>query len=172
MKSVHDIITLRQATIQDLDLLSYWDEQPHVIASDPDDDWDWDVELRRYPSWREQLVAELERRPIGFIQIIDPALEDTHYWGKVPPNLRAIDIWIGLEQDLGKGYGTQMMCLALDRCFATLEVTSVWIDPLATNIKAIRFYERIGFKFVEPRRFGMQDCMIYRFDREDWEQNK
>ena len=51
------------------------------------------------------------------IQIIDPALEESHYWGDVPENLRAIDIWIGEETDLGKGYGTQMMQLALARCF-------------------------------------------------------
>ncbi len=32
-------INLRPATIADTTLLQHWDEQPHVIESDPNDDW-------------------------------------------------------------------------------------------------------------------------------------
>jgi aminoglycoside 6'-N-acetyltransferase len=162
------MINLRPATSADLTLLRHWDEQPHIIASDPNDDWGWEVELDRDPEWREQLIAEIAGRPIGFIQIIDPALEDSHYWGNIATNLRAIDIWIGEETDLGKGYGTQMMQLALVRCFSDLRVTAVLIDPLASNTRAHRFYERLGFQFIEQRWFGSDDCFVYRLDREDW----
>lgn len=75
-------MTLRPATLDDLALLQAWDEQPHVLASDPNDDWRWEVELARHPPWREQLIAELSGRPIGFIQIIDPALEGTRWFGQ------------------------------------------------------------------------------------------
>jgi aminoglycoside 6'-N-acetyltransferase len=162
------MINLRPATSADLELLQHWDEQPHVISSDPNDDWHWEVELDRTPEWREQLIAELEGRPIGFIQIIDPALEESHYWGDIPANLRAIDIWIGEQTDLGKGYGTKMMQLALARCFINPLVTAVLIDPLANNTRAHRFYERLGFQFVESRRFGDDDCFVYRLDRANW----
>ena len=106
-------LNFRPATIADLELLRQWDEHDHVIASNPNDDWAWEVELGRFPEWREQLIAEKDGRPIGFVQIIDPKREESHYWGNVPANLRAIDIWIGREADLGKGYGTKMMKLAL-----------------------------------------------------------
>lgn len=162
------MIILRAATPDDLKLLQYWDEQPHIINSDPNDDWQWEEELTRSPEWREQLIAELDGRPIGFIQIIDPAHEDSHYWGEVPANLRAIDIWIGEESDLGKGYGTQMMNLALDRCFAELNVTAILIDPLVSNTRAHRFYERFGFQQIERRQFGDDDCFVYRLNRGDW----
>ncbi|MGV0028297.1 GNAT family N-acetyltransferase [Phormidesmis priestleyi] len=162
------MINLRPATFADLDLLQHWDEQPHIIDSDPNDDWHWEIELDRTPEWREQLIVELKGRPIGFIQIIDPALEESHYWGEVPMNLRAIDIWIGEATDLGKGYGTTMMQLALARCFADPLVTAVLIDPLASNTRAHRFYKRLGFQFVEPRRFGEDDCFVYRLNRADW----
>jgi hypothetical protein len=72
-------IALRPATLADVNLLRRWDEQPQVVAADPNDDWGWEVELARTPRWREQLIAELDGRPIGFIQIIDPAEEDSHY---------------------------------------------------------------------------------------------
>lgn len=163
------MINLRSATSDDLELLRYWDEQPHIISADPNDDWGWEEELKRSPDWREQLIAELDGRPIGFIQIIDPAREDSHYWGEVEENLRAIDIWIGEERDLGKGYGTKMMQLAISRCFADPSVTAILIDPLANNTRAHRFYERFGFKFIEPRRFGEDDCFVYRLNRSDWQ---
>jgi aminoglycoside 6'-N-acetyltransferase len=170
------IPNLRPATSVDLDLLRHWDEQPHVIDADPNDDWHWETELAlceipargRTPQWREQLIAELNGRPIGFIQIIDPALEESHYWGDVPVNLRAIDIWIGEATDLGKGYGTQMMELALARCFADPQVTAVLIDPLANNTRAHRFYQRLGFQVVDRRQFSEDDCLVHRLNREDW----
>ncbi len=162
------MINLRPATPDDLELLRHWDEQPHVIASDPNDDWEWETELHRDPDWREQLIAELEGRPIGFIEIIDPAREDEQYWGDVPADLRALDIWIGEASELGKGYGTQMMTLALSRCFADPEVTAVLVDPIVSNTRAHRFYEKLGFKRIERRLFGADDCFVYRLNRSDW----
>lgn len=82
-------------------MLRYWDSLPHVIASDANDDWNWEEELHRSLIWREQLIAEREGRPIGFLQIIDPEAEETHYWGDTGPGFRAIDIWIGAPADLG-----------------------------------------------------------------------
>lgn len=161
-------IQLRDATLADLALLNHWDEQPHNILADPNDDWEWETELAKKPEWRQQLIAELDGRPIGFLQIIDPAQEETHYWGDVPPDLMAIDIWVGEEEDLGKGYGSVIMHLALERCFAHSNVTAVIIDPLESNIRARKFYERIGFQFVENRQFSDDRCAVYRLPREVW----
>jgi len=159
-------VSLRPATPADLATLQRWDEQPHVIESDPNDDWSWEQELERNPDWREQLIAEVDGRAIGFIQIIDPAREDSHYWGDCPNDLRAIDIWIGEEADLGRGYGTRMMQLAIDRCFAEPAVSAILIDPLASNTRARRFYERLGFRYVEDRQFNADHCAVYRLDRQ------
>ena len=158
-------VSLRRANPGDLTLLQHWDEQAHVIASDPNDDWNWEVELRRQPDWREQLIAEVDGRPVGFVQLIDPAREETHYWGAIPGNLRALDIWIGEVADLGQGYGTRIMRLALDRCFADPAVTAVLIDPLASNVRSHRFYERLGFQLVGRRQFGEDDCLVYQLSR-------
>jgi len=158
-------VKLRPATPDDLGLLRHWDQQPHVAASDPNDDWQWETELSRSPDWREQLIAEVDGRLIGFIQIIDPAREETHYWSCTKPGRRAIDIWIGEESDLGRGYGMQMMKLAIERCFADPTVTAVLVDPLDCNTRAHRFYERLGFEYVVERRFGEDCCFVYRLAR-------
>ncbi len=161
---------LRTATLEDLPLLRSWDEKPHVMtASGADPSFDWEHELPRQVAWRELLIAEADGRPLGIMQVIDPAEEETHYWGEIEQGLRAIDIWIGEERDLGRGYGGEMMRLALARCFAAPDVTAVLIDPLADNVRACRFYERLGFRAVERRTIGEDDCIVYRLDRGDWQ---
>lgn len=158
-------LTFRRATLEDVTVLRFWDQLPHVIASDPDEDWEWEIELPRIFTWREQLMVERKGHPLGFLQIIDPEKEEHQYWGAVGPNLRAIDIWIGPAEYLGKGYGTQMMHWAIAACFANPEVTQILIDPLATNTSAHRFYERLGFVFVEARQLGGSACFIYSLQR-------
>ena len=160
------MLELRPALPDDAPVLCDWDSQPHVIAASGDDDSiDWATELTREVDWKWDFIAQIDGRPIGVIQIIDPAVEESHYWGSVEPDLRAIDIWIGPPADLGCGHGTKMMQLALDFCFASPGVRAVLIDPLSTNVRARRFYERLGFALVEYRTFGSDACAIYRFDR-------
>ncbi|WP_225890081.1 GNAT family N-acetyltransferase [Indioceanicola profundi] len=159
-------LQLRPALPSDLALLRAWDAKPHVIAArSSDGGMNWEEELSRHPPWRELLIAEISGHAIGFMQIIDPALEDSHYWGGMPAGLRAIDIWVGDEAALGQGYGTAMMRQAIDRCFADPSVEALLIDPLASNHRAHRFYQRLGFRPVERRVFGEDDCLIHRLDR-------
>lgn len=106
--------------------------------------------------------------PLGLIQITDPAREESHDWGDVPAGLRAIDLWIGEERELGKGYGTKIMQLALTRCVADPTVTAVLVDPLVSNTRAHRLYERRGFQCVERRRLGTDECVVSRMERASW----
>lgn len=158
-------IRLRPATINDLGILKDWDTKQHVIDCDPDDDWNWETELNRSPEWRDQFVGEYGGEPIGFLQIIDPYHEETHYWGEVEEHKRAIDIWIGEARNLNKGYGRAMMKLAIEKCFHNPAVTGILIDPLQTNTKAHRFYERLGFQFIEERNFDGTACYVYELPR-------
>ncbi len=170
-------LRLRPATMDDLDMLMRWDAMPHVRENAGDDGgWDWRAELPRDVDWQEMLIAELADpdggdgpRPIGFLQIIDPAREETGYWGDQSPGLRAIDIWVGEPDCLNRGNGSEMMRQAFRRCFANPEVRAILIDPLERNAAGRRFYERLGFRFVECRRFGTDDCAVYRLTRADWQ---
>ena len=67
-------VSLRPAHPGDLNLLRSWDERPHVLASDPNDDWAWETELARNPPWREQLIGEVGGRqphalPAGAVEV-------------------------------------------------------------------------------------------------------
>ena len=161
---------LRLAAPADIPLLERWDSHDHVAAATGmDTREDWAAELAHNGPVQNYFMAEHEGRVIGTVQIIDPALEVTHYWGDCEPNLRAIDIWIGEACDLGKGLGTQMMTLAIERCFAPPDVTAIIIDPLLSNVDAQRFYRRFGFVDVGERRFDWDDCLVMRLERAVWE---
>lgn len=171
-------LILRNATHADVPTLERWDLEPHVISATSDDvnapkafgDTYWPDELTMQDEFYQYFIAELDGRPIGAMQIIDPYNEKTHYWGEIEPNLRAVDIWIGDADDLGKGHGETMMRLAFPLCFADPAVTAIIIDPLASNTRAHKFYQRIGFQPVGRQRLGDDDddCLVHRLTRADW----
>ena len=165
------MLTMRPATLDDVPILREWDSRPHIIAIMGDDDLsDWESELAcatqwQEPPWKWDFIAEVDNKPIDMVQIIDPHRETDHYWGDVAENLRAIDIWIGEVEYLGQGHGSVMMATALEFCYSDPDVTGVLIDPLASNARARKFYEQMGFEFVEYRTFGTDYCAVYQHTR-------
>lgn len=160
------MVRLRSATVGDIPILKKWDEDVNVWTSGGEEGpFNWETEIPRRIEWREMLIAEHDGRPIGFIQIIDAADEETHYWGDVSIGAMAIDIWIGNLADRNCGFGTRMMELAADRCFARENTTTIFVDPLESNERACRFYERLGYRYVETRKFDSDICRVYRLDR-------
>lgn len=160
-------VTLRKVRPADAALLETWDRDAAVIASNPNDvgESDWPTEIAADPGWRRFWIAEADGRPVGVLIDIDPAREESRYWGDCGSGLRAFDIWIGEPEMRGRGVGAEMMRQALAAAFADAAVRAVIIDPLAANARAIRFYERIGFRAVERRWFGADDCLVMRLDR-------
>ncbi len=169
-------VTLRPATVADAPMLEAWDHEPHVIACSSDDPesevafggiaWAEEIADSAYDS--HYLIAEVAGVPVGVLQVCDPHTERTHYWGEIERGLRAIDIWIGPVEWLGRGVGTQMMTQMIDRCFAEPDVTGIVIDPLNSNNAAHRFYARLGFTVVGRRMFDGDDCLVMRLEKADW----
>jgi aminoglycoside 6'-N-acetyltransferase len=176
MRSGGATLTIRQATAADVPHLERWDREPSVIACTTDDpkaekafeSASWPDEIAANSDVSCYYIAELDGRPIGAMQVIDPHREPTHYWGEIEPGLRAIDIWIGDPRDRNAGHGSAMMRAVVDRCFADADVAAIVIDPLNSNTDAHRSYRRLGFTPVGRRRFGDDDCLVCRLDRADW----
>lgn len=166
------LLILRRATPADAAVLRAWDALPHIQEAKGIEDWQWELELaKQHPPWRELLIADINGQAIGYLEIMDPARDASHYWGDIAQGYRAIDLWIGEPDFIGKGYGTRMMELALARCFADPSVNAVIIDPLAKNKRAISFYEKLGFEFVERRMFDEDDCSVYQLTRRKYERH-
>jgi aminoglycoside 6'-N-acetyltransferase len=162
-------LVLRPALAADAALLRSWESAPHLVGQLGDDDWQWETALVAPDPSRQPLIAEVGRRPIGFVEILNPARDPERYWGEVPAGWRAVDIWIGDPHAVGQGHGSEMIRQALARCFASPEVTAVVVDPLASNTRAQGFYARFGFRAMERRMFGEDDTLVMRLERRDWE---
>lgn len=169
-------LVLRVGVQSDVPTLDRWDSEPSVIACTTDDpeaeqafqDAVWSDEIAANSDVTCYYIAELDGRPIGAMQVIDPHREPTHYWGEIEPGLRAIDIWIGAPEDRNRGHGAAMMRAAIERCFDDPDVTAIVIDPLNSNTDAHRFYQRLGFRPVGVRRFGDDVCLVHRLERNAW----
>jgi len=80
-----------------------------------------------------------------------------------------VDIIIGSKEDMGKGYGADALKTLMKYLFENLGVNKIWIESRANNPRAIRAYEKVGFKregllreedyfegkFVDCVRFGI-----------------
>lgn len=158
-------LRLRTATLADVPTLERWDEDPAV--RDPalvGGWWDWSVELTGPASWVERLVAEDDGRPLGFVQLLDTAADPSGYWGDdAALGVWAVDIWVGDAADRGRGYGSRMMRLALDRCVTVHGATTVLVDPLASNVDAHRFYRACGFEPMGERILDGDRCLVHQW---------
>ena len=68
-----------------------------------------------------------------------------------------LGIFIGDEKNLSKGYGSEAIKLLLNFGFNELRLHSVILTTLSTNPRAIKAYEKCGFK-----EFGRKHDALYR----------
>ncbi|MEX2162506.1 MAG: GNAT family protein [Anaerolineales bacterium] len=75
-----------------------------------------------------------------------------------------IGIMIGDKSFWDKGYGTETMLLMLQHGFETLNLHRIYLKVFATNPRAIRAYEKVGFLLEARLREGNYDDGVYSDD--------
>ena len=142
----------RAVTEADLPMLAAWLAEPHVA------EW-WDegpeAELRGIIEAMdsvetEPLIVELDGRPIAYVQSYDPHLEDGHPYQDQPFGTLGMDISIGPPDLVGKGHGSAIVKQFSDMLFEE-GAPRVVIDPHPDNLRAIRAYEKAGFRAFDTR---------------------
>ena len=94
-------------------------------------------------------IATLDGRALGFIQSYVVKGAGGGWWeDETDPGARGIDQFLAEESELGKGLGTRMVRTFVERLFADPAVTKVQTDPDPRNARAIRCYEKAGFRRV------------------------
>lgn len=63
-----------------------------------------------------------------------------------------LGIGIGDKSYWGRGYGTEAIRLLLEYSFNILNLHSVWLGTFEFNKRAIRCYQKVGFKEIGRRR--------------------
>jgi RimJ/RimL family protein N-acetyltransferase len=147
--------SLREA---DLPLLAEWLGRSHVRAW-----WDGDgpapdlAQIRR--KWLPRTedaspvrgwLAWLDGVPIGFIQSYVAMGSGGGWWEEVTdPGVRGIDQFLADERALARGLGSAMVRAFVAKLFEDGAVTRVQTDPDPANARAIRCYEKAGFRAVK-----------------------
>ncbi|MCR5857267.1 GNAT family N-acetyltransferase [Mesorhizobium sp. J428] len=135
----------------DLPLLGTWLRQPHVVEwwGDPDKGI---AEIRQAMEEVsvEPLIVELNGRPVAYLQSYDPHMEDDHPYQDQPFGTLGIDISIGEADLLGKGHGSAIVAQFAEQLFEE-GAPRLIIDPEPTNARAIRAYEKAGFRAFDTR---------------------
>ena len=148
-------VRLRLMTADDIPMLAEWFRRPHVL------EW-WDAEEAALPL--EQIralylpeamalekvtpyIAMHDGRPLGYAQSYVAMGSGGGWWEtETDPGVRGIDQFIAVPEKLGQGLGTALVKELVRMLFADDTVTLVQTDPDPTNARAIRCYEKAGFR--------------------------
>lgn len=173
MKDAADhIVSLRPMTVADTPKIVAWRNKEFVRNNF----------LYQEPFTEEGHLAWIQNQvePGNVVQFII-CLEDDREIGSV--YLRDVDhdsqcaeygIFIGEENAVGRGYGSETARLMLAYAFETMGLERVFLRFLEDNIGARKSYEHAGFRLIEGRQEtaellqGQRKVLFMEIDRETW----
>lgn len=154
-----DKISFKKLQLKDLPLMYEWQNQPFVK------EWysrDEDTSLKgineRYIPRIEGkkpidcFIVYYEKTPVGFMQTykIDDIPDYAQKLEMDTSGYGAVDLFIGNKDFFGKGLGNKMLRKFISEVTLKLEgVTKVLIGPEPGNFRAIKSYEKAGFKYFK-----------------------
>lgn len=108
------------------------------------------------PSCRRYTIEDLSGQVIGRISLREV----------VDGSSARLGITVGAEW-VGRGYGTDALCTFLDYYFGKLGFAVLYLDVAAPNLRAIRCYEKCGFRRVgeEYRDVGANANLAFLRDK-------
>ena len=160
-------------TADDLPLIAGWMDQPHWREW-----WSSDIGtelgyLRDIVEGRDSTRAflfHLDGQPTGYIQVwriadarVEPWLSDAPWVMNLPDDAVGVDLSIGPTDLLSQGIGSR----ALAEFVAVLRAEghdNIVIDPDISNQRAIRAYQKAGFRKIAGLAGRTGDILLMRHD--------
>ncbi len=131
-------------------LLLRWLKEPHVkeFWSEPEDE---NVLKEKY---LKKLVERgvfpqiivLNDQEVGYIQSYEACSVGGGWWPDVKPGIFGIDQFIGEVNYVGKGLGPKIISKFVKMLVQNPNVKEVIANPDPSNLRAIKAYEKAGFK--------------------------
>jgi RimJ/RimL family protein N-acetyltransferase len=164
-------ITFRRLTMADLPMFIAWRARPHVMewwpnepASDIEAEY---AELTAPGSTTIPYIVLREGEPVGYIQSYVAAGSGEGWWpDETDPGVRGIDQFLAHAGHLNQGMGTAMVRAFVATLFDDPAVTRVQVDPAPDNARAIRCYEKAGFRAHGPIETPDGKALLMYWDRE------
>jgi len=146
----------------DYELMATWLTDPRVLEfyEGRDQPFPFDRVVQEYSPrvLREDGVTACillcDRRPIGYMQFcpVTSAEDRLSYGleaGDEPVRIFGTDQFIGEPEYWNRGIGTGAVKLLLSHLFDTMQARAVVVDPHVENSRAIRCYEKSGFRKIK-----------------------
>jgi aminoglycoside 6'-N-acetyltransferase len=136
----------RPMAAADLLMVRRWLAEPHVVQ------W-WGDTAEQFAlvsgdlahPGMDQLIVVTAGRPFGYLQCYDLMTWPDEAFGTQPRGTRAIDQFIGEPDMVDHGHGSAFIRTFVDGLLAT-GTPRVLTDPDPANARAIRAYEKAGFR--------------------------
>ncbi len=130
------------------DVLYWWDDEmadleetrAEFLAPDESDPRDGYIIEEREAGGRPVGGRPVGGRPVGYIQWWHRSYDPHYHW------TAGIDIFIGEPDARDRGVGTEAVRMLLGYLFEVRKLHRVTIDPELGNARAIRSYQKAGFR--------------------------
>jgi RimJ/RimL family protein N-acetyltransferase len=165
-------IRFRPMTVDDLPLLRQWLHQPHVAEwwGEPEAELGYVRDMIEGRDTTRPFIFSVDETPVGYIQywFIGDHQNTTwiadHPWlTELPADAVGVDLSIGEPHRLGKGIGSGVL-----RAFTTYLLgegyRTIIIDPDPANVRAVRAYEKAGYRAIPALVGRSGDALIMQFE--------
>ncbi len=161
---------VRPLTEADLPMLCDWLNRPHLQTWWREEEITIDAVRRKYlpriagDAAARPFIALEGAEPIGHIQVYRADAGASDWWPDDPGfGVLGIDQFLADDERLGQGLGTRMVAAFTGRLLGDTEfvartfgeprflvepVTEIRTDPRPDNARAIRCYEKVGFRRI------------------------
>jgi len=175
-----DLVRLRAIERTDIERFRVWLNDPEVIEGlviytplSLTDEEDWFDNIRKRPMDERPMTIEVQQ-DAEWIAVGNCSFFDIDWRCRAAK----LGIFIGDKSFWNKGYGTKVMQLLLKHGFETLNLNRIALDVYENNPRAIRAYEKAGFRLEGKKRQAMykagryMDVLIMSVLREEWREDR
>jgi RimJ/RimL family protein N-acetyltransferase len=165
-------ISFHPVTHDHLPMLKGWLEQPHMQQwwGDPDTELGYIRDMVEGRDTTRPFIFHANGKPAGYIQYWfachhqnDEWTVDDPWLKEIPADAIGVDLSIGEEGLLSKGIGSAALN-RFSRKLAGEGHSTIIIDPDVDNARAIRAYEKAGYRAIAELKDKTGDTFIMQFD--------
>lgn len=175
-----DLVRLRAVERADVERFVVWLNDPEVIEGltiytplSLAAEEDWFENLLKQPEDERPLTIEVQQGA-EWVAIGNCSFHQIDWRCRSA----ILGIFIGDKAFWNKGYGTKVMQLLLKHGFETLNLNRIALDVYERNPRAIRAYEKAGFRLEGNKRQAMYkagryvDVLVMSVLREEWQEGR
>lgn len=179
MKNEGSNIRFNPVMEADLPMLAQWLGAPHMREwwGDPEEELGFIRDMVEGRDSTRPFLIVLDDRPVGYIQYWFIGHHQNEQWAKehpwlmeLPSETIGVDLSLGDPELLSKGIGSAALTAFVRRLIEEGH-RSIIIDPDRGNARAIRAYEKAGFRPVPHLEGRTGDALIMQYDRHASETN-